>query len=177
VPTDTATATLAPSSTSNAVVFTASTGGINVRRGPGVAYNVIGGLQQGNSATALARNEDGSWLFIPVPGNQTNNRWISTQSGFSTVEGDVAGLVIQPYPPAVPAYIRNCTFQPMLVKPGDVLLQDQTQSPNNQKQFNPGEYKVYDQSVTNALVKTIKLTEGDTIDITVDGLNNTYACP
>jgi hypothetical protein len=176
VPTEAPTPTLAPSPTSNAVIITASTGGINVRRGPGVAYNVVGGLQQGNTATALARNEDGAWLFIPIPGNQAENGWISTLSGYSTIQGSVNGLVIQPHPPAVPAYLRNCTFHPMLVKPGDVLLVDQTQSPNNKKQFNPGDYQVYDQTV-NALVKTIRLHEGDSIDITTDGLNNTYACP
>jgi hypothetical protein len=65
----------------------------------------------------------------------------------------------------------------MLVQPGSVLLKDQTLSPQNKAQFPVGTYKVYDQSVSNTLVKTITLAEGDSIDITKDGLNNTYACP
>lgn len=41
----------------------------------------------------------------------------------------------------------------------------------------PGEHKVHDQSVSNTLVKTVKLVEADSDDMTSDGLNNTHACP
>jgi len=177
LPTEVPTATLEASPTPNGVIITASGGGINIRRGPSVQYNAISGLQQGNRATAVGRNEDGSWLFIPLPGNPGSYGWISTQSGYSTIQGSVNALVIQPSPPPVPAYIRNCTFHPMLVKPGDVVLKDQTLSPDNKHQFNPGEYKIYDQSATNTQVKTLKLSEGDSVDITTDGLDNAYACP
>jgi hypothetical protein len=142
-----------------------------------VAYNVIAGLEQGSSATALGRNEDASWLFISVPGSSSMTGWISTLSGFSMLEGSVNNLVIQPHPPAIPAYIRNCTFHPMLVTPGDVLLAEQTSAPENMGQFNPGPYRVYDRSVSDSLVKEFRLAEGDTIDILTDGLNSTYACP
>jgi hypothetical protein len=176
-PTEAPTATTAASATPAGVTITASGGGINIRRGPSIQYNAISGLQEGNLATALARNADGSWLFIPLPGDSSKFGWISTQSGFSTIQGEVSSLAEQPYPPAVPAYIRNCTFHTMLVKPGDVQLKDQTYSPDNKKQFNPGEYRIYDQIESNTLVKTLRLSEGDSLDITTDGLNNVYACP
>jgi hypothetical protein len=114
VPSETPTATIAPSSTPLLVVITASGGGINIRRGPSVQYDAVAGLQEGNIATAVGRNSDGSWLFIPLPGDPSSYGWISTLSGFSTVQGEVSILPEQPYPPPVPAYIRNCTFHTML---------------------------------------------------------------
>jgi hypothetical protein len=159
------------------VVITASGGGINIRRGPSVQYDAVSGLQEGNIATAVGRNSDGSWLFIPLPGEPSSYGWISTLSGFSTVQGDVNILPEQPYPPPVPAYIRNCTFHTMLVKPGEVQLKDQNYSPDNKQRFNPGEYRVYDHIASDALVKTLRLHEGDSVDITMDGLDNVYACP
>jgi hypothetical protein len=182
-PTDTGLPTQAPtlgavaSATPAGVKITAATGNLNIRRGPGVAYNALAGLVEGTSATASGRTEDGLWLFIPLPSDATKFGWISTQTGFSQLEGDVLSLPIQPFLPPVLAYIRNCTFHPMLVKPGDVLLKDQTLSPDNKKLFNPGEYKIYDQAVSNTLVKTLKISEGDSVDIGKDGLGNTYTCP
>ena len=176
-PSEIPTATTAPSSTPLLVIITASGGGINIRRGPSVQHDVLAGLQQGNSATAVGRTSDGSWLFIPLPGDPSKYGWISTLSGFSSIQGDASILPEQPYPPVVPAYIRNCTFHTMLVKPGDTQLKDQTYSPDNKQQFNPGEYKIYDQTEPGTLVETVKLHEGDSVDVTTDGLNNVYACP
>ena len=119
VPSEIPTATIAPTSTPLLVVITASGGGINIRRGPSVQYDAVSGLQEGNIATAVGRTADSSWLFIPLPDEPSSYGWISTLSGFSTVQGDVNILPEQPYPPPVPAYIRNCTFHTMLVKPSD----------------------------------------------------------
>lgn len=177
LPTQEPTSGIVASATPAGVIITAATGNINIRRGPGVAYNVLAGMVEGTSATASGRTEDGLWLFIPLPSDATQFGWISTQTGYSQLQGDVLSLPIQPFLPPVPAYIRNCTFHPMLVKPGDVLLKDQTLSPDNKKQFNPGEYKIYDQAVSNTLVKTLKISEGDSVDIGKDGLGNTYTCP
>ena len=178
LPTQSALPTEAVSATPAGVIITAASGNINIRRGPSAAYNALAGLVEGSSITASGRTEDGLWLNVPLPSDATRSGWISTQTGFSQIQGDVLSLPIQSFPPPIPAYIRNCTFHPMLVGgPGDVLLKDQTQSPGNKQQFNPGEYKIFDQAVSNTLVKTLKLSEGDSVDILKDGLGNTYACP
>jgi len=75
--------------------------------------------------------------------------------------------------PPKPAYLRNCTFHPMQVDPGGFVLKPQTHAPDNRKQVNPGTYTTLDPSVAEAEARTIPLQEGQTKDITTDGLNNT----
>jgi len=41
--------------------------GVNVRSGPGGNFPITGNLQQGSTATALARSEDMQWLLIESP--------------------------------------------------------------------------------------------------------------
>ncbi len=65
----------------------------------------------------------------------------------------------------------------MQVDPGLFVLEPQTHAPDNRKQVNPGSHTTLDQSVAEAEARTIPLQEGQTRDITTDGLNNTYACP
>jgi len=66
----------------------------------------------------------------------------------------------------------------MLIKPLDLKIPDQTFSPKNTVQFNPGDYEVFDTNETSSQpIETIQLREGKTIDISKDGLDNLYACP
>jgi len=65
----------------------------------------------------------------------------------------------------------------MQVDPGLFVLKPQAHAPDNRKQVNPGTHTTFDQSVAEAEARTIPLQEGQTRDITTDGLNNTYACP
>ena len=170
--------TLEPSPTSNVVMITASGGNINIRRGPGVGYNPIAIFENGQSAVAAARNADGSWLNISLPGGSGQSGWINAKTQYSSITGDVNLLPVNSVTAPEPAYIRNCTFHVMLVQPGETRIKNQTESPNNKLQFNPGNYEVFDTSVDGKKpVKTINLREGDTIDITKDGLENSYSCP
>jgi hypothetical protein len=171
--------TLAPSPTPNAVTVTAaSNGSLGILRGDSKFYDVLGYLQNGQTSTASARNSDSSWLYIYVPNYPTVFGWAYVGSTYSTVQGDVNSLPIKLIDPAVPAYIRNCTFHPMLIQPGNVLLQPQTDLTNRQKQFQPGTYTAYDQSAMDKpLVLTVTLKEGVSVDIVKDGLKNTYTCP
>ncbi len=41
-----------------------------IRSGPGTAYQIVGGVMQGDSLTAIGRNADGSWLLIRFGGSQ-----------------------------------------------------------------------------------------------------------
>jgi hypothetical protein len=155
-----------------------ASGNLNVRRGPSQAYNVVGFLTSGESATVLGRNEDSSWLYIEIPSVPGRFGWISADSQFASVSGPVSGLPTIPYEAAVPAYLRNCTFHPMLISPGGFTLPPQTSAPDNQRQVNPGHYEAVDLNQQgNPTVFSADLREGDTVDIRKDGLGNTYSCP
>lgn len=169
--------TLSP--TPNDVTVTASpNGSLGILRGPSLYYDVLGYLQNSQSSTAVARNSDGSWLYMAVPNYPTVYGWAYVKSIYSTTQGDVNTLPVKLVDPAVAAYIRNCTFHPMLIQPGNVLLQPQTDLSNRKKQFPPGSYTAYDQSAQGKpQVLTITLKEGDSVDILKDGLKNAYTCP
>jgi hypothetical protein len=184
LPTESATATSSPSpsptptpTTSNEVIITAATGNLNIRRGPSSYYNVVTSLAQGQSARASGRDAQGHWLYIAIPANPSAFGWISTQTQYSTIEGDVNALPIIAAPAPLPAYIRNCTFHPMQINPGGIVLAPQTSAPANVASFAPGNYTATDQSVAGSVPKNITLSEGMTLDINTDGLNNNYTCP
>ncbi len=177
---DTATATvlLLPSATPDlSVTITASTGSLGIRRGPGTAYNMLGFLTDGQSAVASARTASGDWLYVPIPSAPGYFGWVSAVTIYSTVTGDIGSLPEMTVAAAEPITIRNCTFHPMLISPIGVTLKPQTDSPENMTTVLPGDYTASDQSVGNTQVKTMSLEEGDFVDITTDGLSNTYACP
>lgn len=180
-PTATATtaATEAASATPElAVWITADGGSLNIRRGPGTEYNVVGFLTRGSRAAALGKNEDGDWLYIEVPGKPGTFGWVSATSTFSHIDGPAAQLPLTPYEAAVPAYLRNCVFHPMLIKPGDFILPPQFDAPANQRRVNPGHYEAWDQSeVGPDPVLSVDIREGDSVDITIDGFGNMYTCP
>ena len=178
LPLPTETASVIPSATSNVISITASGGNINIRRGPGVGYDPISAFKNGQTAAASARSDDSKWLYIPIPGVSGQFGWVSAITQFSSIAGDISLLPVMPVPPFEPAYIRNCTFHEMLIKPVDIKIPDQTFSPKNDVQFNPGDYEVYDTTDTGGKpIQTIQLREGQTFDITKDGLDNLYACP
>jgi len=172
--TSSAAATLVP--TSAAVVITITSESLNVRRGPGIYYDALGFLKAGQNATASARDANGDWLYVPVPGNPSISGWVSAKTQYSQVSGDVQSLPVQSAPPPNPAYIRNCTYHPMLIQPGNVLLKPLTDKSGRKAQFAPGDYAAFDQNVSNTQVLTIQLHEGDSVDIVTDGLKNTYGC-
>jgi hypothetical protein len=155
----------------------ASTGNINVRRGPGVGYNPVAGLLKGQTAIATARDANGDWLLITLP-SSTKTGWVSARTRFSTLTGDPASLPVMSVDAPKPAYFRNCTFHPMLVQPAEVVIPPQSESPDNKVQFNPGEYEIIDASLAGEpTVLEATLFEGQTIDIRTDGIPNTYSCP
>ena len=177
--TATTSATEAASATPElAVWITADGGNLNIRRGPGTEYNVVGFLTRGTRVPALGKNEDGDWLYIEVPAKPGTFGWVSATSTFSDIDGPAAQLPLSPYEAAVPAYLRNCVFHPMLIKPGDFTLPPQFDAPANQRRVNPGRYEAWDQSeVGPDPVLSVDIREGDSVDITIDGFGNMYTCP
>jgi hypothetical protein len=171
-------ATAVPSPTSEHVTITASDGNINIRRGPGANYNPIGALLNGQSAIALSRNENGTWLYIPIPGTPDQYGWINATTQLTRVVGSINLLPVADVDPAEPAYIRNCTSNQMLLRPGDLRIESRLKSPNNILLIFPGEYEVFDITMIGGpAIKTISIREGNRIDITVDGSGKSGYCP
>ncbi len=163
-----------------AVVLTASGGNLNVRRGPGQAYDVVGFLLDSQASAASGRNETSTWVYLPIPDKPGVSGWLSVDSRYAGVSPSAAAiqtLAVLSVEPAKPAYLRNCTFHPMMIQPGGFILKQQTDAPENQKQVNPGTYTALDQNVADADPRTIAVKEGQTKDITKDGLDNSYTCP
>jgi uncharacterized protein YgiM (DUF1202 family) len=170
--------TPAATATGSSVTITVDRDSLSIRRGPTTYYDVLDYFAAGETATATARNSDGSWLYISSPSSPSVLGWVSAVTDYSTTTGDIDSLPVMNPDPPMPAYIRNCTFHPMLVKPGNVLLQDQNNTSGRIAQFTPGNYAAYDQSETGPNpVFTVALTEGDSVDINADGFNNMYYCP
>ena len=172
-PIETPTSTRAPT-----VLLIAQGGNLHMRRGPGAAYNILAVLQSGQQGTVTGRNEASTWFAMEIPGQPGTYGWVSGESQFSEIQGDPAAAPVVVVEAAVPAYIRNCVFHPILLAPGNVLLAPQFDDPANKKQLNPGIYEGFDQSVEGyPKVFAVELREGRTVDITEDGLGNHYACP
>jgi len=135
----------------------------------------------GQTALAVGRNQAADWLLVQDPAGGGKTAWITAASRYSVVDGGaqaVQALPIGTVDPAVPAYIRNCTFHPMRIMPADVILKEMFDAPNNMRAFNPGQYEAYDQNQEGyPKVMSEELREGETIDIEKDGLDNTYLCP
>ena len=162
------------------VVVHATGGNLNIRRGPGQAYDVVGFLLNGQNSTGSGRNEAAVWVYVPIPDKPGVSGWVSTDSRYVSLSPD--GAAVQSLPvlsadPAKPAYLRNCTFHPMQIDPDGFVLKPQTDAPDNQKQVNPGTYTALDLNVAEATARTLSLKEGQTRDITTDGQDYSYACP
>jgi hypothetical protein len=171
-------ATLSASPTTSEIIVTISaTGNVFIRRGPGLAYNTVSYMTSGQQARARARNTAGDWLYVERPDSAGNFGWVF-RGTYTQVQGDPLSLEVMSVGPAEPAYLRNCTFHPMRILPGDFILAEQFDSMNNIHQVNPGAYEAYDQNVEgDPLVLSPTVREGQTIDIVMDGLHNTYSCP
>lgn len=179
LPSATASSTPLPSATPALDVFISADGGnLNIRRGPGPEYNVVGFLTNGSRSKAIGRNPTGNWLYSEIPSNPGTYGWVSADSTYSAVEGPASDLPLTPYDAASPAYLRNCTFHPMLIQPAGFILKEQFDSPNNRRQVNPGHYEAWDQSevIANPVLE-VDIREGDSVDINFDGFHNAYYCP
>lgn len=173
------TATTQPTATvgpAPVVTITAAGGRLNVRRGPGPDYDTVGAFLNGQSSLATARNQDGTWVLIDIPGATKPLGWITLETKYTTITGAVAALPLQSVDPAKPAYIRNCTGREMLVNPLGALLLPLGSAPDNQLQLFPGEYTIVDQT-TDTELGGVTAFEGRTIDINQDSSGKKSFCP
>lgn len=82
-PTGTATQTLiptlTPTSTSVQLSLRVTKELVNCRSGPGLVYNLINELKEGQSARVVGRNENSSWWYVRDPGNPNGHCWVSAE--------------------------------------------------------------------------------------------------
>ena len=151
------------------VTFTVENGNLNVRRGPSVDYNYVGVLYDGETALAVGRDRISRWVLIELPGQTGVRGWVTTETDYSAVQGDISSLPFVTVEPASPAYIRNCTKHEMIVYPPEVQLLTKYDDPYNEERFGVGTYQVYDlENPKDEAIQTINLSEGKTVDILYD---------
>lgn len=85
----------APPAASGACVV-AFAGNVNVRYGPGLAYQPpIGVAQAGTTLPVTGKNEDGSWWQVLYNGGPG---WVSAQVAATSTQGDCSGVPVASYP-------------------------------------------------------------------------------
>lgn len=160
------------------VTITAVKGNLFIRRGPDLAYNPIGVLYNGTRADAIARDVLSGWVQILIP-NSGHKGWVSVQTNYSRVEGDLHALpdfTSTDWP--VAAYLRNCTQHEMYILPGEITLPSSLGYPENETWLYPGKYTVYDLDVADyPEVMKVDIREGSDIEILVDGVGEHRKCP
>jgi hypothetical protein len=166
--------------TASVITVTAVNGNIFIRRGPNLAYNPISVLKKGESAIGLARDVLARWVQIPMPGQLDKTGWVSIQTDYTVVNGnvmDLPELMTVDWP--VASYLRNCTHHQMIIKPGDTIIPSSFGAPDNEVWIYPGIYTVYDYDLPDQpeVMSSFNLREGLEIDIRTDGSGETRKCP
>jgi hypothetical protein len=179
-PIPTATQTAAPSSTpAPSVTITAVKGNLYIRRGPDMAYNPISVLYKDTTLEAHARDVMSTWLQVTIPKSDKMG-WVSLQTEYSKVEGDVASLPqfkVTDWP--VPSYVENCTLHKIYITPGNIYIDSAIFEPENLAWVYPGHYHVFDIDMPGDPVELdpIETKEGATIIIHEDGAGEYRKCP
>jgi len=160
------------------VTLSAIKGNLFIRRGPDMAFNPIGVLYKDTSAPVIASDVLSKWVQIIIP-NSDKTGWVSIQTAYSRVEGDLNALpdfTTRIWP--IPAYLRNCTHHQMYILPNEIVLPSSFGYPENEIWLYPGSYTVQDLDVPGQPeVMQVDIREGLTVDIHDDGLGEHRKCP
>lgn len=148
-----------------------------MRRGPSLAYNYIDVLYEGDEVNVIGRDRISRWLMIELPSRPGIYGWVTTETVYSTVNGDVSSLPFVEAKPAAAAFIRNCTKHKLWILPADVELLDKFNEPYNEERFDVGAYQVYDlENPDGKVIQDVTLSEGKTVDITKDWAGEKSKC-
>lgn len=133
-----ATATSAPEPTATAaqqaqVVATAL---VNLRSGPGTVYDLAGGLQAGESATILAKNQDASWWQIQLASGTQGWVFGELVQTSGALDPIAVAANIPPPPTAAPVVVAQAT-QPA-AQPTAAAAVEATAAPTAVPQQNGG---------------------------------------
>lgn len=178
-PIATQTSSITPTTTLSSVTVTAIKGNLFIRRGPDLAYDAVSVLMDGQSVRALARDVLSKWLQVQVPDDPQKTGWVSIQSHYTVVSGNVKNLPeVTPTDWPVLASLQNCTHHLMRVDPGDILIPAVDNFQENYAQLNPGIYVIHDTEVNGSPeVMQVEIKEGSEINIREDGNGEHRKCP
>jgi len=163
--------------TPKTVAIAITGGNLNVRRGPSIDYNYVGVLYDGEVVQTVGRDRVSRWVLIELPSESDKRGWITTETQYTDVQGDVSSLPFISVEPANPAYIRNCTKHTMRVIPTRVELLSKFDEPYNEERFGVGTYQVYDlENPDVEVLQEVSLSEGQTVDILFDWTGEKSKC-
>lgn len=163
--------------TPKTVRITIEGGNLFVRRGPSLDYNSVGVLYDGVTVLATGRDRVSRWIRIALPSDPLKEGWITTETDYTEIDGDIPNLPYVEVEPARPAYIRNCTKHELWVYPPGVQLLDKFESPYNEERFAVGIYQIYDaENQENEPIEEVDLSEGETVDIRYDWTGERSKC-
>jgi hypothetical protein len=151
-------------------------GNLFVHRGPSLYHNYIGVLYDGETVLATGRDRISRWVRIEFPDQSGKEGWITTETQYTQISGDLVNLPFIETEPAEPAFIRNCTKTIMWVYPDEVQLLDKFNEPYNEEQFIVGRHRVVDPGDPDVALEEIDLSEGERVDILYDGAGNRSKC-
>lgn len=173
VPSPMATATTA------SVTVTAVNGRLSIRSGPDISFDAVAVLENGQTATAVARSVIDGWIQIPIPSQPSKMGWVSTVTAHSIVIGNVLDLPrIDEVDWPVGSYILNCTGHRLIVKPGEQIVQPVSASPQNRVWFAPGLYTVYDLDMSGQpVVLNLNIRAHGQVTVHRDGSHQWSDCP
>ena len=176
-PTPTVTSPSLPIPTPKTVTITMIGGNLNVRRGPSIDYDFVGVLYDGEVAKAVGRDRISRWVLVEIPSKPGVRGWATTETDYTSIQGDVSILPFVQVEPAIPAYIRNCTKHTLRVLPTGVELLSKFDEPYNEERFGVGLYQVYDLEDPHLeLLQEVSLSEGKTVDIRFDWTGDKSKC-
>lgn len=165
------------SSTPKTVTVTMEGGNLFIRRGPSLDYNYVGVLYDGDVVTATGRDRISRWIRVELSSRPGVQGWITTETQYTRIVGDVGNLPFIQTEPALPAYIRNCTKHKLWVMPAEVQLLDKFNTPYNEERFPVGIYQIYDlENPENKPIEEVSLSEGKTVDIQYDWAGEKAKC-
>ncbi len=82
---------------------------VNCRLGPGVQYELVNELEQGETARAVGRNDSSTWWYVRDPGNPNGYCWLSSE--VTSIDGDGTTLPLA-HPPGTMVTDMNLTVDP-----------------------------------------------------------------
>ena len=162
------------------VTLTAVDGNLFIRRGPHLAFNPIGVLYEGETKSVIGRDILSRWLQISSSSIPGKTGWISIQTRYSKVYGDLSALqVIDTLDWPAGAYLWNCTHHQMLAQPGDYFIPSSYEFPDNEITVLPGTYTIYDLEVVgeSVMIDRIEVSEGSEFEIREDADGERRKCP
>lgn len=87
---------------------------VNCRYGPGLVYELMDELAEGQSARVLGRNGASTWWYIRDPGNPNGFCWVS--SSVTEISGDAGSL------PVIQAPATRVTGLRLVVEPNRIVV-------------------------------------------------------